>query len=180
MNKKIFIIVAIIVLIAGVAGAYYLGTRNSETVVVTTSDKSEVKSEPKAESKKINMASVMQALQAEVPTVTQFYEYTEQRDPNNNLGKEGYYVAGANFYDTRTNNEPAEDAFGTDAGGAIEVYSKETVAKERAEYLKNFQGSGMLDSGAFEQVGVYVLRASSDYTKSQQGEVLGVLKRQVQ
>lgn len=180
MNKKILIL-GIIALAAIGAGAYYLGARNSKTVVVSSDSKSS--SSPAAEvkqKKEVDLVAVMNALKAKYPTVEQSYIYTEQQDPNGNLGKPGYYIAGANFYDTRTGTLPDGEAFGTDSGGAIEVYSTESDASKRADYLKSFQGNAMLDPGAYKQAGKFVLRASPKYTKSQQDEVLAFLASQVE
>lgn len=180
MNKKLLIL-GIIVLLSISAGAYYLGTQNSKTVVVTSAQKpSSSQAATTKQKKEVDLVAAMNAVKAKFPTVEQSYIYTEQQDPNNNLGKPGYYVAGANFYDTRTSTPPDGAAFGTDSGGAIEVYSTSADAAKRADYLKSFQGNGMLDPGAYKQVGRFVLRASSKYTKSQQDEVLAFLVTQVQ
>jgi len=167
---------------AGLAGGgYYVGTQKDKTDDKQAPAKTTVVTEkPQTTNKKIDLPTIMANLQKKFPTVQQTYIYTEQRDPNGNLGKAGYYVAGAEFYDTGTNTAPDGEAFGADSGGAIEVYASTADAIKRVDYLKQFQGDAALDPGAFKQVGVNVIRASSKYTKSQQDEVINYLTTQLQ
>ena len=59
-------------------------------------------------------------------------------------------------------------AKGTDAGGAIEVYSTVDSALNRCEYLSQFDDS-MLDSGSYTIIGTVVVRTS--YKLSEQEQV---------
>jgi hypothetical protein len=119
-------------------------------------------------------------LKTKYPSVQQTYIYSENQDPNGNLGKVGYYTAGAEFYDTRTNTQPDSTAFGADSGGAIEVYANSSDATKRVAYLQQFQGNPTLDPGAFKQINNVVVRASSQYTASDQADMITYLASQVQ
>ena len=173
--KKAPIITVLVILAAVLVGVgIYLGTKK-DTNKLTSTNQATTASTPK----QLDLNAVLSNLQKQFPTIQQTYVYSEQRDPNHNLGKSGYYVAGAEFYDGRTNTTPDGYAFGTDSGGAIEVYSNSSDAAKRIAYLQQFQGQAALDPGAFKQVGKIVIRASTNYTKSQQDEVIIYIASQV-
>lgn len=183
MNKTVLTVIIVIVLVAaaGVAG-YALGSNNAERASNSNNNESSTSAtanEDKDEG--LNLEAILSNLESEYPTIEETYIYTEDRDPNDNLGKAGFYVAGAQFYDTRTETAPSTDdpAFGTDSGGAIEVYANNDDAKNRIELLSQFQGDGFLDPGAFEQVDNVVIRVSTNYKASEQKEVLDFLVSQV-
>lgn len=180
-KKSLFIIIGALVgaVVLGFT-AYFLGTRESNKVVVSSSGNSDSSESKKSSSNEIVLATVLKTLQEKFPTVESGYEFTEQRDPNLNLGKTGYYLAGFNFYDTRTGDKPVDEAFGVDAGGGIEIYDTEALARKRLEYLIGFQGDPMLDPGAVQQSGKIIIRASSKLSKTQQDELTGFLSSQVQ
>ncbi len=182
MKKKLLIvIVALLVLATCSAGAYYLGTKNSKTVVVASSDPQNNQNETKS-SKSLDLGAIMSAAKTKFPTVTETKVYTEKNDPNGTLGKPGYYVAGAAFFDSRTDytvDESNPNSWGADAGGGIEVYSTSKDAATRADYLKGFQGSALTDPGAYKLVDKLILRASDKLTKSQQDEIIAFLESQI-
>lgn len=130
--------------------------------------------------KRLDLRAVLTELRAQIPTIQQTYIFTEQRDPNNNLGKPGYYIAGVAFHDTRLDPDAdvSDPSFGADAGGEIEVYANDSDAAKRVESLKAFQGS-ILDPGAVARVSNVVVRASNYYTKSQQDEIVRLLSDDV-
>lgn len=102
---------------------------------------------------------------------------TEDNDPNGNLNKAGGYTATIYY---RYDKVPEEELFlfgnetivdiGTDGGAAIEVYANEKDAKNRNDYLAQFDG-GILSSGAHTVVGTVVVRTSTLLTASQQNEL---------
>lgn len=176
---KLLLVLLAIVIIGG--AAYFLGGNNDKTVVVSSSGS---QSEPKTNTREINLEAIMTATKAKFPTVKETKIYTEQNDPNKQLGKAGYYVAGAAFWDTRTDFTVSEDdpnSWGVDAGGGIEAYATNADAEKRADYFKSLQGGGALtDPGAYKQIDKFVVRASSSLSKSQQDEVIAFLSSQVQ
>lgn len=170
---------------AGIGG-YAVGTHK---VKVTSKDTSATtQPAPKttqtvtkpATGKQLDLNTLLAGLQKQYPTVEQTYVYSQDKDPNGNLGKAGYYTSGAEFYDTRTSTAPDGPAFGADSGGAIEVYANSTDAKKRLDYLKQFQGQPTLDPGAAKQINNVIVRSSSKYNAAAQKQVLDYLVAQVQ
>jgi uncharacterized protein YxeA len=180
--KKTLIVVAAVIVIGGLAGGgYYLGTKKntSKNTPSTSSNTSSSQSTTTAQ-KQVDLSTVMASLKQKFPTITQTYIYSASQDPNNELGKPGgYYIAGAEFYDTKTNTPPDGSAFGADSGGAIEVYANTSDAAKRASYLEGFQSDPTLNPGAVKQDGVYVIRASQYYTAAQQNAVINYLVTQL-
>lgn len=182
MNKTVLTVIIVIVLVAAAGvGGYVLGSNKAEQSSNNNNEPSTSATVNEDKDEDLNLEAILSNLESEYPTIEETYIYTEDRDPNDNLGKEGFYVAGAQFYDTRTETAPSADdpAFGTDSGGAIEVYANNEDAKSRIELLSQFQGDGFLDPGAFEQVDNVVIRVSTNYKASEQKEVLDFLVSQV-
>lgn len=184
--KKILIIIGAIIVIAAIGGgSYLLGHKSSpKTVVVSTTESTSNKTSNSQ--KQLNLNTILANLKAQYPTVQQTYIYTSSQDPNNELGKAGDYIAGAEFYDTRTNTPPSQSesagstAFGADCGGAIEVYSTNAQAATRTAYLESFQSDGALSPGAVKQVNNVVVRASENYSAAEQTDMINYLASQVQ
>lgn len=183
--KKVFWMILVLVLMAGSGLAGYgIGTHKIK-VTSNKNDNTQAKPTNKATTKpavvkQLDLSAILVSLQKQYPTVQETYVYTQSKDPNGNLGKTGYYTAGAGFYDTRTNAAPVESsAFGVDPGGAIEVYANTNDAAKRVDYLKQFQGRPDLDQGAVEQFDNIVVRASSKYNTADQKQVLDYLIAQV-
>lgn len=176
--KKLPLIIAALVVVAaaGVGGYLLLNHKSQSTNAGTTTATTASTQTPK----QLDLNTLLASLKAKYPTIQQTYIYSESQDPNGNLGKAGYYIAGAEFYDTRTNTQPDGTAFGADSGGAIEVYSNSSDAAKRVAYLQQFQGNPTLDPGAFKQVNNVVVRASSQYTASEQADMINYLASQVQ
>lgn len=88
---------------------------------------------------------------------------TESHDPNHLLNVEGGYTSCIYFSvkGIRQSSITGEDVVekGTDAGGAIEVYKTVTDAKNRCEYLGQFDNT-LLYSGSYAIVGTTVIRTS--------------------
>jgi hypothetical protein len=179
MRKAVIATVVVIIIVGLGVGGYFVFHKSKTPTQTSSSTTSQTTAS--TATKKINLTTVMTNLQKQFPTVTQTYIYSANQDPNNELGKAGgYYIAGAEFYDTQTNTPPDGTAFGADSGGAIEVYANTSDAAKRATYLEGFQSDPTLNPGAVKQVGVYVLRASENYTASQQTVVINFLTSQVQ
>lgn len=88
---------------------------------------------------------------------------TPHQNPDGLLGKEGGYMACIYFTTPAAipGEVPGETIVekGTDAGGAVEVYSTLEDAEARVEYLAGFDGS-VLYSGSYAIVGTMVVRTS--------------------
>ena len=59
---------------------------------------------------------------------------------------------------------------GTDAGGQIEVYTSESDAKRRNDYLSGFDGT-WISPGGHKVVGTCVVRTTNKLTATQQKEL---------
>ena len=181
MKKTLLIIGALVVIAAAGGGGYaLLSHKNKNTPTTTNTNSTTSTTSGVQQQKQLNLNTLLANLKVKYPTIQQTYIYSQSQDPNGNLGKAGYYTAGAEFYDTRTNTSPDGNAFGADSGGAIEVYANSSDAAKRVAYLQQFQGDGALDPGAFKQVDNVVVRASSQYSASQQSDMINYLASQVQ
>ena len=182
-----------ILIIATAAGTYYIvssqsSTQSTDQTTTTptsnnTTQQATVNTAPVVE-QPLDLETIMGNVKTQFTTVQDTKIYTEENDPNDNqLGKPGFYTAGAAFWDTRTkfSEEYSEEkgAWGVEAGGSIEVYATEQDAATRAAYLNQFAGNALLDPGALQQVGKVVVRASYKFTKSQQDEIIAFLAEQV-
>ncbi|WP_345751324.1 hypothetical protein [Microbacterium rhizophilus] len=109
-----------------------------------------------------------------LPTIAGVQAVTEEHDPNGNLNKQGGYTAALYLASTLVDqasvlgNDIVDK--GTDAGGAVEVYSTADDAGKRNAYLGAFDGS-ILASGSHAVVGTVVIRTSNKLTASQQTEL---------
>lgn len=99
---------------------------------------------------------------------------TESHDPNGKLNQVGGYVScvyfSSSMVDQSDFSEKSVVDKGTSCGGCIEVYSKETDAVARNEYLSKFDG-GVLDSGLHTVIGTIVIRISEKLDEEQQSEL---------
>jgi hypothetical protein len=102
--------------------------------------------------------------------------YTDATDPNDLLNRPGGYVEKCDWADKR-----AEQVAGDVTGGSIETYEKPGGASSRAEYLKAFEGAGMLSTGyTFQpQNAIWVLRIDKELTKAQADAYLEEMERQI-
>ncbi|MBI2798553.1 hypothetical protein HYX70_04695 [Candidatus Saccharibacteria bacterium] len=177
-NKTaIIVVIAIIVALLVVGGGAYYFIWGNKTQVTTNNGTASVESN--TNKKQLNVEQILANVKAKYPTVTEVKIYSEQNDPNNQLGKPGYYIAGGAFADSRAGGI-SDSNWGAEAGGSIEIYQTEADAAKRTEYLKQFQGNALLDPGAYKQIGVVIVRASSKLTASQQAEIVDYLASQVQ
>ena len=98
-----------------------------------------------------------------VSDISEMQAVTENNNPDGLLNKVNGYKACVYFtLDSIDPNDVAgEDivAKGTDAGGAIEVYSTVEEAMNRCDYLSGFDGT-ILYSGSYAIVGTMVVRTS--------------------
>lgn len=170
---KKLIVAVVLALLAGGGVYYFASNRNSSN-------------NQKIEGNAL-VQKVLDKVKSETPTVEHTRIFTESTDANNLLGKKGEYQYAGSFYDMRTGYKAqddsgndidiSKDSYGADAGGTIEVFASEADAKKRGGYLEAIQSSpGFLGGGASEVVGKAVLRVSSDYTASQQQEMLKLIE----
>ena len=185
MNKNtiIGISTAVILILAGLV-IYLLVSQNNNSTENQQANQSQTEQSPDITDTTSNeiddtqLASTMAAMEEEYETVIETKVFTEANDPNNTLGKPGSYTHGAAFWDTRTEYTGEDPTWGTDAGGAIEVFATTEDAASRAETLRSTQGT-ILDAGAVEQVDNVVIRVSSKLSASQQNEIIAFLKSQL-
>lgn len=99
---------------------------------------------------------------------------TSGNDPNELLGKEGGYTSCVYFTvkDIQPSSIKGNSIVekGTDAGGAIEVYSTLEHALNRCDYLSQFDGT-LLYSGAYAVIGTMVVRTSYILDNARQVEL---------
>ena len=98
-----------------------------------------------------------------ISSIKEIEAVTENNDPNKMLGKEGGYTSCIYFTISDIDSNSVEGdtvvAKGTDAGGAIEVFSSVEDAEARCEYLASFDNT-LLYSGSYAIVGTMVIRTS--------------------
>lgn len=98
-------------------------------------------------------------------------QITETLNPDGLLGKEGGYSACVYFSHSSINQDgvPGNSIVdkGTDAGGAVEIYSTLADAEVRVEYLAGFDQT-ILYSGSYAIVGTMVIRTSYKLSDEQQ------------
>jgi len=132
--------------------------------------------------------SIFDELKSKASTVKLARIYDEDTDPNNLIGKQGQYQYAGSFYDTRSGYEPTDDnlnpiaieddLFGTDAGGAVEVFVDKDDAEARGEYLGQYQ-TGLVQAGAYRVINNVVLRVSPELKASEQNELLDIMENVV-
>lgn len=105
--------------------------------------------------------------------VTRLMVFNAQTDPNNELGRQGWYTSKVQWTDPRAvaasrhQQEFPPGSKGDVAwGGGIEGYPSAGGARARYEYLRSFQG-GILGDGYDYLAGTAVLRLSNFLTPSQ-------------
>lgn len=103
---------------------------------------------------------------------------TEEKNPDGLLGKENgysdciYFTVAAAIPDEVPGDSIV--AKGTDAGGAVEIYTTLADAEARVEYLAGFDGT-VLYSGSYAIVGTMVIRTSYKLTNEQQLELTSAI-----
>lgn len=159
-------------------------TTTQDNTLINTNQAAANISQPETK-KELDLAVIMQNVQNTFPTVQEVKVFTEANDPYNNLGKPGYYTAGAAFWDTRTKyseeytTADQKGKWGASAGGSIEIYASDEDAKKRVDYMQAFTGNPLTEPGAFKQIGSAVIRASKDLSKSQQDEIMAYLETKI-
>ena len=96
---------------------------------------------------------------------------TEENNPDGMLNKDGGYY-GCLYFTTiliDENSIPGKSIVdkGTDAGGAVELYSSLEDAKKRCEYLASFDGT-ILSTGSYVLIGTMVIRTSFELDDNEQ------------
>ena len=104
---------------------------------------------------------------------------TEDQDPNGNLHKAGGSTSTIYFESKKVDQSKVyvsgdyKDVLidkGTDAGGAIEVYSTVEDAEKRRDYLATYDGT-IFANGTHTVIGTVLVRTSNELTASQQKEL---------
>ena len=106
-----------------------------------------------------------------IDEINQIKSVTQYNDPNGLLGKEHgynecvYFTIDGLKIDGISSTDPI--VLGTNGGGCIEVYSNVEDAKNRCEYLAQFDNT-LLYTGSYAIVGTMVIRTSYVLTDHQQ------------
>lgn len=115
---------------------------------------------------------------ASVVGIIETQAVTEEMDPDDLLGKEGGYSGCIYFtFEAINPNEVPGNSVvekGTDAGGAVEIYTSLADAKARCEYLSGFDGT-VLYSGSYAIVGTMVIRTSYKLSNEQQFDLTNAI-----
>lgn len=111
---------------------------------------------------------------SQIDEITDIQAVTEDNDPNKLLNVEGGYTTCVYFAVDNVDQSliVGKDTLhkGTDAGGAIEVYANVSDARNRCEYLGQFDNT-LLYSGSYAILGTMVIRTSYQLTNEQQMEL---------
>ncbi len=166
----------IFIVIIGGSTFYLLSHSGSKPVAQTNVANSQLSSTPNYQ--KLN--TILDNLTKHYPSIKETYVYSLKLNPGNLLDKPSSFIAGVGFYDERTNTPPSQAAFGVDSGGAIEVYADSSDAVQRAAYLQSLQYDPTQNPGALRLDGDYVIRASKNYTSTEQNEVINYIYNQLQ
>lgn len=120
----------------------------------------------------LDAEAVAKELQNAIPTVKVSIVYTEESDPNHQLGRPGGYLSKVQFSDSRI---PAAEVEFTEEhdlarGGSVEVFATEAAAEKRAEYIQKI-GESMPTFAEYDYVqGPVLLRVSKILTPTQATE----------
>lgn len=114
----------------------------------------------------------------QIDSILSLAAVTKSNDPNGLLETEGGYIGCIYFSDSRVDktkldlNPSQYDviSMGTIGGGAIEIYATREDAEARNQYLSKYDGTD-LDPGSHTVLGTMVIRASSQLSEKQQGEL---------
>lgn len=103
--------------------------------------------------------------------ITEIAAVSEDNDPNRLLGKQGGYKAALVFglKQTGISNLSSSELIekGITAGGTIEIYSTESEARQRVDYLSAFDGSSLM-KGTHTVKGSLVIRLSKELNTADQ------------
>ena len=138
------------------------------------------KEEPK---KQMTAEELLTALKEKVPEVGEIVAYTEETDPNENLGRPGEYIGKADFEDT-TLEQLGEYL----CGGTIEVFSSKSDCNDRYKYLGKMSDPELGAFGVNQYIFKYdlvIFRVDYDVTpskaeeyKTAMDEILGEVSEQ--
>lgn len=116
-----------------------------------------------------------------IEEITEIAGVTEETDLNGMLGKAGGYTAciyfGLEQIDASTVSGETIVEKGTDAGGAIEIYSTKKDAEARCEYLSEYENT-LLYSGSYAIVGTMVIRTSYKLVSEEQLELTDIITKE--
>lgn len=114
-------------------------------------------------SPKDDAGAATKRLEAGVTSVDKTVTITEDNDPNDKIGRDGGYVAGAVLYDSRTSC----DSLGVECGATIEEWPDADSAQERLDYIKSL---GAIANEYGYRDGSLVLRVTGELKPSQAAE----------
>lgn len=116
----------------------------------------------------------------DVKAITGKEAVTQNKDPNELLGKEGGYTSCIYFTVQNIDEKLVKGSSivekGTDAGGCIEVYPTLEYALNRCDYLSQFDNT-LLYSGSYAIVGTMVVRTSYQLSNQEQVELTDEIVR---
>jgi hypothetical protein len=116
---------------------------------------------------------IIARLAAEIPTARLSIVYTAETDPNQLLGTPHAYVSKAAFVDNRIDPAQANDTEtgSIELGGSVEVFTDETDASARKQYLDETLAQLPIDVSEYSYLhGPVLLRLSRRFTPEQAAE----------
>lgn len=99
--------------------------------------------------------------------------YDAETDPNQRLGRPGFYVEKASWHDARLAALDGR-AISSDTGGTIEIFTSRADLERRRDFLAAFDGT-IFAAGYRYARGLVLVRASLDYTPDQAAEFEDIL-----
>lgn len=120
----------------------------------------------------LDAEAVAKGLQKAIPTVKVTVVYTEESDPNHQLGRPGGYLSKVQFADSRIPAKEVEfkEEHDLARGGSVEVFETEAAAEKRAEYIRKI-GESIPTFAEYDYVqGPVLLRVSKILTPTQAKE----------
>jgi hypothetical protein len=120
------------------------------------------------------LKSIMAKLSQKYPSITQYYNFTGQLDPDGELNKPGGYQAGIVFYDSTLGTKPSPTSLTANYGGTIEYYSNSSDAISRTVKLQSLQYTPQ-SPGAIYLDNKYLIIVSKNYPSSKQNDVINYI-----
>lgn len=129
-----WIVLAAVVVLAALGGAYVLGGRGKATPAAEPPATSAAATTTAPPAKALDAAGVLAQLTAAGLPLTNPHVQDENTDPNNLLGRPGGYTSRASF--DLAGGDTTADPYFVDRGGVIEVYPTTAGAKARSEAIQ--------------------------------------------
>lgn len=116
--------------------------------------------------------SLLTELKTKNSNLDKIQAFTEETDPNEKLGRPGYYISKADFSDSRLDQEGSEYL----VGGTLETFSSKGDCEKRAEYLTKLNDPSIGAIAVNQYIYMYdkvLLRVDYNLTPEQAEEYKG-------